>query len=251
MRLQAALVAFATLLSSACATAPYVKDGLEIRTFTRASSNALLVTKNGNSFLVDAGYEKEAEGLAADLTAAGFDPARLKAIVLTHGHADHSGGARYFQSKYGTKVIAGAGDAAMLKAGANEPLCPTGFLARRRLSTDQAATFTGYAADVLVESAPLLLEPLVGFAATVTPVPGHTKGSLVVTAGDALLVGDLLRGSLVGSGAETHLYICDLEDNKRSVARVLREVAPSAAIVFTGHFGPMTRAAVAEQFEVR
>ena len=54
----------------------------------------------------------------------------------------------------------------------------------------------------------------------------------------------------VGAGAATHLYMCDLEGNKRDVARLLGEIAPGATRFFVGHFGPVSRDDVADHFEV-
>jgi hypothetical protein len=45
-------------------------------------------------------------------------------------------------------------------------------------------------------------------------------------------------------GAATHLYMCDLEGNKRDVARLLNDLAPGAQTFFVGHFGPGSRADV-------
>ena len=38
----------------------------------------------------------------------GLDPARIKYIVIMHGHADHFGGAKYLQDKYHPRVLMGA-----------------------------------------------------------------------------------------------------------------------------------------------
>jgi metallo-beta-lactamase class B len=40
----------------------------------------------------------------------GLDPAQVKLILVTHGHADHWGGARYFQERFGTKVYVSQAD---------------------------------------------------------------------------------------------------------------------------------------------
>jgi metallo-beta-lactamase class B len=40
----------------------------------------------------------------------GLDPAQVKVILVTHGHADHFGGASYFQEHYGSKVYVSAAD---------------------------------------------------------------------------------------------------------------------------------------------
>ncbi len=249
--LRAVLMRFAvTALASGCAGASTVSRGpLTVHTFTRDSTHAHVLVQGESMIMIDSGYEVNAAALADDLRAAGLDPAKLKAIVVTHGHSDHAGGASYFQQQLHVPVIAGAGDEAMLKSGTNEPLCPTGLLGSLRRSGDQAGTYSPTTVDTLV-SAPLELRETTGVDARVVPLPGHTRGSLVVVAGDLAFVGDLFRGSLVGSSAATHLYMCDLEANKRDVATLLRELAPSAELFFPGHFGPVSRAAVADHFEV-
>jgi glyoxylase-like metal-dependent hydrolase (beta-lactamase superfamily II) len=240
------LVAGCLVVLSGCASTVFTRGEVTVRQFTHDSMNTFLVTKGGASFLVDSGLEKHAGLIEADVRAAGVDPKDLKAIVITHGHADHAGSAALLRTKFGVPVIAGAGDGPMIAAGKNEKLCPTGFLANTRIDTDQNATFTGYAPDELL-TAPKTLS---GFDAVVTPLPGHTSGSLVVTIGDVAIVGDLFRGSLVGSGAATHLYMCDLEQNKKDVKRLLTELAPGAKVFFVGHFGPVERDSVASHFDV-
>jgi glyoxylase-like metal-dependent hydrolase (beta-lactamase superfamily II) len=248
--LRAALV-FVLLVVAACAPVHTVwkQAGLEVHTFTHDSTNAHLLVAGGAMVLVDAGYERNAATLEQDLRDAGFDPAQVKTVVLTHGHADHAGAARHFQARFHARVVAGAGDEGMLSTGKNEPLCPTGLLGKTRRSEDQGATYTPFHADVAVTE-PVDLAALSGVPGRVVPLPGHTRGSLVVVAGDAAVVGDLFRGALVGSGAATHLYMCDLEGNKRDVARLLNELAPGAQRFFAGHFGPVSRADVASHFEV-
>ena len=50
----------------------------------------------------------------------------------------------------------------------------------------------------------------------------------------------MFRGAIVGRSAETHFYMCDLEDNRADV-RALLDAAPEVEVFFTGHFGPVTR----------
>ena len=54
--------------------------------------------------------------------------------------------------------------------------------------------------------------------------------------GDAVFVGDLVRGKLVGKGPTTHFFMCDLEDNQRDIRTVIDELSPNAVRVFPGHF---------------
>lgn len=242
------LRALLCLLLVGCATpSHFTRAGFEVHTFTHDATNAHLVVKDGAAFLFDTGYEKNAALLEADVRAAGLDPKQLKAIVISHGHADHAGGALSFHQRFGVPVIIGDGDQGMYTSGQNEPLCPTGLIGSLRRRTDEAARYSASAPDVIVADS-LSLKELTGIDALVTRLPGHTGGSLVVTLGDVVLVGDLLRGSIVGSGAETHFYQCDLELNRSNVKRVLEQLAPSAQLFFTGHFGPVSREAVAEHF---
>lgn len=40
----------------------------------------------------------------------GLDPGQVRIVLVTHGHADHFGGASYFQERYGSKVYVSAAD---------------------------------------------------------------------------------------------------------------------------------------------
>ena len=236
------------LTGCSAATRATRSDGLEIVTITFDSTNAHLVVQNGNAVLVDSGYETNAAKLEAEVRRAGVDPAtQLKAVIVTHGHADHAGGARHFQQQLHVPVFVGQGDETMFATGKNEPLCPVGFIAKTRHQQDEGATYTGATADTLVEDV-VDLRASTGVDAKVLRLAGHTRGSLIVTAGDVALVGDLFRGSIVGSGAETHFFMCDVDDNRRTVARVLTELAPNAKVYFVGHFGPVSAEAVRAHF---
>jgi hydroxyacylglutathione hydrolase len=245
LRLSSALVALPGCATSHSVTA--LADGITVHTFRRDYTNAHVVSRGEAYFMVDSGLEANAPALADDLRREGFEPARLRAIVLTHGHADHAGGAAWFRRQFGTRIVAGEADAPILAAGANDHLCPTSDRARDRVAADQEARFTPFAPDVTVGT-DVALEGLVGIAGTVTPLPGHTPGSLVVTLPGAALVGDLFRGAIAGSSAEVHFYMCDLNDNRADVRVLLEQLAPTATRFFTGHFGPVSRDAVAERF---
>jgi len=44
------------------------------------------------------------------LKAMGLDPASIKYVVISHGHSDHSGGAKYLQDRFNARVILTAAD---------------------------------------------------------------------------------------------------------------------------------------------
>src|SRR5918996_2867844 len=48
--------------------------------------------------LVDVGAGMGAEAVLENVRAAGFDPARIRHVLLTHAHVDHAGGAARFRA---------------------------------------------------------------------------------------------------------------------------------------------------------
>ena len=117
------------------------------------------LTSSEGIVLLDAGFENKAESvLVPQLQKLGLDPARVKYILLGHGHADHFGGAKYFQDKYGTKIASTAADWDLINAPA------------------RGGGGAKPARDVvLAEGQPFKFGDL-----TITPIeiPGHTPGSL-------------------------------------------------------------------------
>jgi len=61
--------------------------------------------------LIDAGYPDQTESVVLPgLKALGLDPAKVRYVIVTHGHSDHFGAARYFQDTYQAKVFLSAAD---------------------------------------------------------------------------------------------------------------------------------------------
>ena len=174
------VVPLLALLVGCAAPTHFTRAGLVVHTFTHGATNVHLVVKDGAAFLVDSGYERNAPQLEADVRGAGVDPAKLKAIVISHAHADHAGGALYFHQHFGVPVIVGDGDQGMYTAGKNEPLCPTGLIGNLRRRGDESATYSGSAPDIIVADT-LELKELTGLEAKVIHQPGHTRGSLIVS----------------------------------------------------------------------
>ena len=67
--------------------------------------------------LIDSGEDSNAKEVKAEMTKLGLDWREIRAILITHSHGDHSGGAEHLRSATGAKVYAGAGDSGVLKAG--------------------------------------------------------------------------------------------------------------------------------------
>jgi metallo-beta-lactamase class B len=66
----------------------------------KAVSNFAIITPDG-IILIDTGYDGNAEKIILpQMKQLGLNPEDIRYILLTHGHADHFGGAKYFQDHY-------------------------------------------------------------------------------------------------------------------------------------------------------
>ena len=115
--------------------------------------------------LIDAGYPEQIQSvLLPGLKALGFDPARVRDIIVLHGHSDHFGAARYFQDTYQTKVFLSAPDWDLLDA-------------PQAKGKAGAATPVPRRDQVVTDAKPITLGDT-----TILPVlvPGHTPGALAL-----------------------------------------------------------------------
>lgn len=90
-----------------------------------------------------------------------LDPKRIRYVVVTHGHGDHYGGARYLQQTYGARVIASEADWPMI------------------LTPQTSGPFAGLqppARDMTVADGQTIT--LGGVAIRFFVTPGHTPGTL-------------------------------------------------------------------------
>jgi metallo-beta-lactamase class B len=70
------------------------------------------------------------------LHALGLDPARIKTIIVSHGHKDHYGGARYLQDKYHAKLYLTALDYDLAEKTAALPTAQTPAPRRDQVASD-------------------------------------------------------------------------------------------------------------------
>ena len=69
------------------------------------------VTTSAGIILIDSIFDYSVDDeVAGGLRTLGLDPATIKYVVISHGHSDHSGGAKYLQDKFNAHVILGAAD---------------------------------------------------------------------------------------------------------------------------------------------
>lgn len=61
------------------------------------------------------------ETIVPNMRQLGLDPAQIKYLVITHGHADHYGGAPYIVDHFHPRVVASDADWKVMEAQANQP----------------------------------------------------------------------------------------------------------------------------------
>ena len=219
--------------------------GLSVTELRIDNANAYLVHSRLNptqAMLIDSGVPGSGARLAERIHNAGVDPADIKAIILTHGHYDHAGGARYLQESYAVPIIMGAGDAEALETGREQTVCPTSPMAR--LIPGEAGNAERWAVspdEVVTDRFSLSDIPGLEIEGELQRVGGHTPGSLIAVIGDSVFIGDLVRGSLFGSGPEVHFFMCDLEGNAADLDSLLKALPPQVVRVFPGHMSVFGR----------
>jgi len=69
------------------------------------------VTTSAGIILIDAIFDYSVDDeVVGGLKKLGLDPATIKYVVISHGHSDHSGGAKYLQDRFNARVILTAAD---------------------------------------------------------------------------------------------------------------------------------------------
>ncbi len=155
-------------------------------------SAAYVIETSEGLILVDSGLDSDAKVVKSQIAELKLDRRRVRAILLTHAHGDHTAGAESLRTSTGAKVYAGSGDAAVLRAGQPlEAFFSTFFMPGQSphpttVDVELRGGETIAIGDVLVE---------------VIAAPGHTPGSLCYVANvagiRALFAGDvimMLRG---------------------------------------------------------
>jgi glyoxylase-like metal-dependent hydrolase (beta-lactamase superfamily II) len=233
------------LVFAACAHEAPLRPGSaaapQIRQLDVGSGTNAFVVMGVRPILVDTGWGAETDVLLDELARISVAPRDLALIVLTHGHGDHAGGAARLHQLSGAPVLLQRGDVAMVQAGHNRPLRPTGWLGRR-LRGFSDKPFPPFTPDIVVDGE-FDLRPY-GVDGKILPAPGHTPGSSVVLLanGDAI-VGDLVRGELVRTHTATRHFFHD--DCPAAEAHVAALAQTGVRRFFVGHGGPLEARAAA------
>jgi metallo-beta-lactamase class B len=86
-----------------------VFDNLYFVGMTEYSSWA--VNTSDGIIVIDAIFDYSVEDeIAKGLPKLGLDPKKIKYVIVSHGHIDHAGGAKYLQDHFGARVVMSAAD---------------------------------------------------------------------------------------------------------------------------------------------
>lgn len=200
-------------------------------------SNAFIVDGDEGVTLVDTGLPKSVGAIAAALEDIGRLPSDVNAILVTHAHVDHGGGAAALKELTGSTVHASTADAPALEGKVKPPPPPiarhVGFLLNLLPGMD-AVVVDQHVSQTTTDGLPG------GFS--VVETPGHTDGHvsyLLDREGGILFVGDaaIAKNGEIRRGFFNALGGMSIVESIRHLAGYPFEVA------CFGHSGPLTSAA--------
>jgi glyoxylase-like metal-dependent hydrolase (beta-lactamase superfamily II) len=223
-----------------------VADGVFL--IEHAYTNCYLVVDEGAVTIVDAAYPSTWRIVRRTLDAIGLRASDVAAVLLTHGHFDHVGFARFLQSQLAVPVWVHAADRWLAahpyryRPQRNRFLFPLrhprSVSVLSRMALAGALRVRGVDATTTFAAGPLDLPG----SPIAVPTPGHTDGHCafhlpdrgVLLTGDALVTLDPYTGRR-GPRMVAPAATADIDLNRRSLDRL---GALDAALLLPGHGDP-------------
>lgn len=203
-------------------------------------ANAYLIESGNEMALVDAGMAGDVDSIASQIESAGYPLSALQAIIITHAHGDHTGGAAKLAVESGAKVMAHREEVPYIEGRESLPAGSILQSAVRWLDR----LMSGGGRNVQVERALETGESLdFPGGLRVIHTPGHTPGSIclhreqdgILFCGDLLFNGNVFTGR-GGLTFAPRLFSLDPEEAEKS-ARELSSLEIRALCM--GHGEPI------------
>jgi len=182
------------------------KDNSKVQIFHIQNyfTEAYLVKGNSQKLiLIDtgvpvAGYQ---DSLISAIKKLGFKPENITLAIVTHGHGDHAGNARFLQQNFKTKIAGSKADLNKFTSGKTElSKSEDVSIWGTRLRQYSDLDYPAFTPDIIVENANIDLKKY-GFDGKIIPIKGgHTPGDLLILIGDNLFVGDAFVGTFKAQG---------------------------------------------------
>lgn len=178
---------------------------------TPLQTNCYIVQQDDRAFVIDPG--SNAEGIVSKACQLG---AKIEAILLTHGHFDHSGAVFELKERTGASVYVSENDLKLANS-------------IKSLSFALGGKVKKFDADCIVQDGEEY--QIAGMSVKVIATPGHTSGGVCYIVKDCLFSGDTLFELSYG---RTDFPTGNFSDLKNSICKKLFELNGDYT-VYTGH----------------
>ncbi|TWD56194.1 glyoxylase-like metal-dependent hydrolase (beta-lactamase superfamily II) [Arthrobacter sp. AG367] len=220
--------------------------------FAEGPASNWIVVRDGTGFiLIDSGYPDDRRHVIASLRHLGLEPADALALLVTHGHVDHTGSAAFFSESFGTPVLCAPAELAHVQ-GKEKHQVTLGQVLRRAwrprvfrwmVHAIRAGALAAGPATQAKAWDDATLKALPGSPVAIS-VPGHTPGNaaILLPAAGAIAVGDsFVSGHPISrtSGPQM-LHSMYHSDRAAALASVRTLAGVDAPVVLPGH-GPALR----------